>query len=207
MGFISAFRLHLLISRLLLKTKADDVQFTSSTWMEVIATCCSHLLHLPSPPRTLGLLRAGGSRSTWFSIISVVRGRHPAHREPGWVRASLPWSLHHSQMHSTRPMSLTARQEGDPYPSRRCTKCSQCSSHAGKRHHIYIINLLYPAVFSLGSSQLPVKSAVGCALIPQSGVLCSVIQTIWLHWHCAAQKLFAETEKVRQMYRGLKTDV
>lgn len=40
----------------------------------------------------------------------------------GGVRTSLPWSLHYSQMHTTGPMS---GQEGDPYPSWRCTHCSQ----------------------------------------------------------------------------------
>lgn len=124
LDFINASILQLLRSRILLKIKVDDVQFTGSTWIEMMlqpptaAASASGLRPtFPCPTRILAPL-------LWEAHISLSSSSE-VDIQPigtrGGVRASLPWSLHHSKTHTLGPIPLPAGWDRALYPSWRCT--------------------------------------------------------------------------------------
>lgn len=165
-----------------------------------INLCCWAATHPLSPPpwaspAHCGLWFGWWIRKHMFFSVSITWGSYPAHRDQRWSESEPtlePASLPNTDLlHNPIKDPLTVVSE----ILLRLHSCAQ------RRHCFSITDLLQAAVYSLRSVMLPAK----CALIPRSRMLCSVVQAIWLRWHHAAQKLFAEREKGRQIYRGLQT--
>lgn len=140
---------------------------------------------------------------------SIVSVRHPA-PAPRWVGASLPWSLHPLQNAHCEATLAANQARRHSVTDRRCTHCGQlnpsetlfpCWEEAPFLSNRSALSCCFLSGLSLGPSEI---SSDTCSS-PWEQDAQSVMQTIWLHWHCAAQKLFTETEKVRQRYGGLQT--
>lgn len=82
--------------------------------------------HLPSLPRRWLLPACGlAHREACVSLSWLSEVETQPIGTGGGVGVSLPWSLHHSQKHAARPISLPAKREGASQPNRRCAHCGQ----------------------------------------------------------------------------------